>query len=62
MPAELVRDKVDGKMATIAYMDTFDGKLVTEDIARVAIVRFDEGGTLYLELPDRPSAPRGSKE
>jgi hypothetical protein len=48
----LIRTVIDGRHATIVYLDAWDGKIVRPAEARVAIVRYDDGGSEYLTLDD----------
>lgn len=43
---------VDGRPATVAFMSAFDGQLVEQADARVAIVRWDDGSMSYLSLAE----------
>jgi hypothetical protein len=52
---------IHGRPATVAFMTAFDGRLVDEKDASVAIVNFDDGEIGYYQFVDQPKT-LGDKE
>jgi hypothetical protein len=54
MPTKLQHLDIDGRPATVAFMTAFDGVLVDEQDASVAIVNFDDGEIGYYRFSAEP--------
>lgn len=50
----LRRQEVDGRMATVAYLDGFGGQFVEPRAAKVVIVVWDDGGKAIM-VPEAES-------